>query len=39
MTKALNSNSKTPVEPDNIITNCEVTREVGTEVEMETVSW
>jgi len=35
MTKALNSNSKTPVEPDN----CEVTREVGTEVEMETVSW
>ena len=41
MTKAFNINTNIPVETDNIIDNCEVTREVGTQVEMdmEIVSW
>ena len=39
MTKALNSNFETPVKTDNTIANCEDTREVGTEVEKQTVSW
>ena len=39
LTKALNSNFETPLRTVNTIANCEVTREVGTEDEKQTVSW